>query len=749
MKKSFKRSIAVLLSVIMAATTMPFSALAAAGEYNPDIQLQFGTFWNASAGSPLNQENQYDYDYSLSGIYGPVVDLKNGALTLDATKYAAWNDSFGMEDIDESYTLTEGDIFTLTVRLDNVNKISAFEAAISYSNNIAPLVDPDDWMVDGSIPFLDDSIYEDLNDSALGNLSYVDTENNVIVASAAANNVDYADVSSTAVTGLTNPATGEKDYDFANKAVIATFVFQVVDAGPITFGIYNGDEDSDNTYGGAFYIADVNDGTDPADYTTYEPADAIGSTDMTFMSKNEYNAPSGYTITFIDATGAEISSAEYAEGADVTIPALPAAKTDAQKHYTYAWDVEPSATATADATYTIVETAAAHSYTESIEKDATCQDKGVKKYTCDCGYSYTEDIATTSHAYGPWVFNGDAQKSVDGTQTRTCATCGDTETTTAVDSNLLKANTLNLALSDGIAINFNINTTSVNKFDRVWCVVNKWNYKFNRYEEFVIEDSTVSGTRKQYQFVNMAPQNMADALQVVFHGEKNGVEYWGYTYETTARTYIMSQLNKQTTANSTAVLYADILNYGEAAQTYTGYNTSDPMTSEMTAAQKNWISPVPTEFNDIQNSSYATVASPKAKWRTAALSIDSTVSFKLSFSDPNNGTTLTDLSKIKVKVTRIDDNSVFWFTQAENPDAFTPYGTTGRWNFLYKLPASNMSYGFAFTLCDENGNEISNTFSYSADSFASRQKGKSIQPLSDALVAYARSAYNYVLKGGK
>lgn len=38
-----------------------------------------------------------------------------------------------------------------------------------------------------------------------------------------------------------------------------------------------------------------------------------------------------------------------------------------------------------------------HNYNEEITKEATCLDKGLKTYTCDCGDSYTEDIEALGH----------------------------------------------------------------------------------------------------------------------------------------------------------------------------------------------------------------------------------------------------------------------------------------------------------------------------------------------------------------
>lgn len=41
-----------------------------------------------------------------------------------------------------------------------------------------------------------------------------------------------------------------------------------------------------------------------------------------------------------------------------------------------------------------------HSYTEKVTKEPTCTEKGEKTYTCTCGHSYTEEIPATGHHYG-------------------------------------------------------------------------------------------------------------------------------------------------------------------------------------------------------------------------------------------------------------------------------------------------------------------------------------------------------------
>ena len=44
----------------------------------------------------------------------------------------------------------------------------------------------------------------------------------------------------------------------------------------------------------------------------------------------------------------------------------------------------------------------AHSYTEEVTLDPTCEDKGVKTFTCSCDDTYTEEIPANGHNYGEW-----------------------------------------------------------------------------------------------------------------------------------------------------------------------------------------------------------------------------------------------------------------------------------------------------------------------------------------------------------
>ena len=119
-----------------------------------------------------------------------------------------------------------------------------------------------------------------------------------------------------------------------------------------------------------------------------------------------------------------------------------------------------------------------HSYTEEITVEVSCEANGEKTFTCECGDSYKEeipavghslvadetskveptcsktgkeadsvcsvcgtrvagaDMATKEHSYGKFVYNNDATQTANGTQSRTCSTCGKVDTQTASGTKL-------------------------------------------------------------------------------------------------------------------------------------------------------------------------------------------------------------------------------------------------------------------------------------------------------------------------
>ena len=153
MVKSLKKAIAVGLSALMVACAMPFTALAAAGDYNPDIQIQFNMV-------AANGDNLHDFEeepeaawYTTgsvdsaekyasktntasftdwSGLNGPMLKAtgkgedgvyKVSALTLKAADTKAVAEAYEIEPLAADHTYGVGDLIAVTVKAKNCNKI--------------------------------------------------------------------------------------------------------------------------------------------------------------------------------------------------------------------------------------------------------------------------------------------------------------------------------------------------------------------------------------------------------------------------------------------------------------------------------------------------------------------------------------------------------------------------------------------------------------------------------------------------
>lgn len=74
-----------------------------------------------------------------------------------------------------------------------------------------------------------------------------------------------------------------------------------------------------------------------------------------------------------------------------------------------------------------------HSYGEWKEtKPATCQEKGTKERTCECGEKQTQDIPMTDHTYGEWHETKAPTCSEDGEKERECSVCHKKDTQAVV-----------------------------------------------------------------------------------------------------------------------------------------------------------------------------------------------------------------------------------------------------------------------------------------------------------------------------
>lgn len=415
MNKTFKKAIAVILSVLMVVLSVPFTALAAPGDYEPNLQMYFGTFVEDNA------TNYTDYSTcgtgsekfgSYASLYGAPVDYNytvvngnttSGTLTISKDKANTFNSAIdnAFPTLENDVQLGVGDYFTMTVAVENIKVLSSILAQVQFSDSIEPAgiysyksgrknvyklgTETERAAAKGTwekgkgglsyVPLYSlceegvskSSFTTDGSNSSQIIANKEDGKYNVLDYSWSWPNVDTTSVADP--DGLfVDPATGEASgYTYTNAIPVATFVFKIVTNDPIQFHIYN-----PTNIKSFSYVGPVSDGIMLPKLTTYAKnmwdtktntntgdTEWPGSKKSTFMGFNEFKEapkPSTHTITFT-LNGGEPTTQIVKDGEMPTIPTnTPTTKpvaSDSTHHSitSYKWTPEVVA-ATADAAYT-------------------------------------------------------------------------------------------------------------------------------------------------------------------------------------------------------------------------------------------------------------------------------------------------------------------------------------------------------------------------------------------------------------
>lgn len=415
MNKTFKKAIAVILSVLMVVLSVPFTALAAPGDYEPNLKMYFGTFVEDNA------TNYTDYSTcgtgsekfgSYASLYGAPVDYNytvvngnttSGTLTISKDKANTFNSAIdnAFPTLENDVQLGVGDYFTMTVAVENIKVLSSILAQVQFSDSIEPAgiysyksgrknvyklgteteraAAKGTWEKGkGGLSYLPlyslceegvskSSFTTDGSNSSQIIANKEDGKYNVLDYSWSWPNVDTTSVADP--DGLfVDPTTGEASgYTYTNAIPVATFVFKIVTNDPIQFHIYN-----PTNVKSFSYVGPNSDGIMIPKLTTYAKnmwdtktntntgdTEWPGSKKSTFMGFNEFKEapkPSTHTITFTPY-GGEPTTQTVNDGEMPKIPANTATTAptpvDSTHHSvtSYKWTPEVVA-ATADAAYT-------------------------------------------------------------------------------------------------------------------------------------------------------------------------------------------------------------------------------------------------------------------------------------------------------------------------------------------------------------------------------------------------------------
>ena len=282
----------------------------------------------------------------------------------------------------------------------------------------------------------------------------------------------------------------------------------------------------------------------------------------------------------------------------------------------------------------------------------------------------------------------------------------------------------NLSLGSNIAIQTYVSDAKVAGYDTFWVTATAQ----GKDETAMTADSHSSVYGSVFVYDQIFSSEMYKDVSFVLHATKDGVEYYGDPYTTSIQTYVLNDLNSATGAYKT--LLVDLLNYGAAAQTYTGSN-SVPVNSTLTPEQQACATQdYACTYN---NKTVARIDNPTAAWYGAQCVLGSSIQPMLTFAD----TTGQGIDGVSVRAVINGKECTI--------DSFKALGNN-QYSFTFdEVYANQLATPIEFTVMN-NGQAISNTYRFDVESYAAQcfQNGTAAdQAMIAAMVKYGRAAKAY------
>ena len=356
-------------------------------------------------------------------------------------------------------------------------------------------------------------------------------------------------------------------------------------------------------------------------------------------------------------------------------------------------------------------------------------------------YYYKSKTENHTHTWSDWHYNNDAVYNSssdykDGTQTRTCSVCGESETKEAPNTALLRRRGNALSLESSITLATYITKDVVDYYDKVYA-----EFTGNgKTEKVYPSDKTLTSNSTVYcifYYMGISPQALGDNVSITFYGIKDGVTYNGNAYKYSATDYIKLTLNKPTSSAKLKTLLVDLVYYGEACQVYQNYKTDNLLTDILTDEQKAFHSMGDLNLTNIKNSKYSLCDNRLVKFGTA-LRLNNSVKMAIAMNMTN--VTLEELS-LKVK----KGSRTMTYSYSKNPENFGK-GKDGYWYFYFDGVYANQMSDEVLITAYKGSEQVSYTLKYSVESYAAIVTDAKIKAVTDAMMRYGNSAKAYVGK---
>jgi len=242
----------------------------------------------------------------------------------------------------------------------------------------------------------------------------------------------------------------------------------------------------------------------------------------------------------------------------------------------------------------------------------------------------------------------------------------------------------------------------------------------------VVTDYTIDANGKfVFRYNNIAPNLMGETIySVIVVTDKDGNEIKCYAQEYSVATYA----NRKIATSAYTELLASMINYGDAAVTYTGEYTAPSTLINGWDTYAESIAPA-RQYTSIYDIS-SDVAAPAVTWGSANLILNDAVNIRFKLSGE-----ILDGYKV-IAVYNGVEYTFDIFTDGEN-SYFV-------WD-LFNMAQVTNACAISFTVCDADGNAVSNTLTYSIESYVADMIGTDakLDALLTALMQYGDAALTF------
>lgn len=295
---------------------------------------------------------------------------------------------------------------------------------------------------------------------------------------------------------------------------------------------------------------------------------------------------------------------------------------------------------------------------------------------------------------------------------------------------LLRFAGASVSLQNNLAINYKVDAALVEAygFSDPYVIV-----EMNGVQTTLTQYS-VSNGKLVFCYRNIAPNQLQDATTATLCATFDGALQTTNPKDYSIADYCYSMLEQYSAGEHAKLrtLLVDLLHYGAASQTYTGYKTDKLVNASLTDAQLKWGTSDDPVLDTVLDTAYKTVENPGAIWQGAGLYLQDSVTMRLKFTAES-----TDGLAV-----RIQSNADSWTIPADQ------FVTQNGMHFVYfnGLTADQLRQKVYLTVY-AGDTPVSNTVCYSVESYAYDKQNSTIMGLSDlvkAMMRYSDSAYSYV-----